>query len=238
LAIKNSTGDLFLYAGDGKGGFKYPYPKVGYGWTGFDLYAAGDINGDGKADTLSIDGSGNLFFYAGKGDGTFARKIQVGNGWLGYRLAAGADLNGDGFADRSAWTLRVSCSSMPPRAAEHSLGRQILTLTGSTPWKPACPSTSLLSCNSCQEIRWIQSVVSDHRLVLAMSCCLPLSCLYLQPSDADWEPIGGSKARITQQSFAPNLVKPLDSSGNLGFSPPRLPAAAARRSRQGKVTDK
>jgi len=90
---------LFLYAGDGKGGFKYPYPKVGYGWTGFDLYAAGDINGDGMADILSIDGSGNLFFYAGKGDGTFAKKIQVGNGWLGYKLAAGADLNGDGFAD-------------------------------------------------------------------------------------------------------------------------------------------
>jgi hypothetical protein len=99
LAIKNSTGDLFLYAGDGKGGFKYPYPKVGYGWIGFDLYAAGDINGDGKADILSIDLKGDLYFYAGKGDGTFAKKIQVGNGWIGYQLAAGADLNGDGLAD-------------------------------------------------------------------------------------------------------------------------------------------
>ncbi|MCL1897418.1 MAG: Ig-like domain-containing protein, partial [Micrococcales bacterium] len=99
LAINNSTGDLFLYAGNGKGGFKYPYPKVGYGWKGFELYAAGDVNNDGKADILSIDGAGNLFFYAGRGDGTFAKKIQVGNGWKGYTLAAGADLNGDGYAD-------------------------------------------------------------------------------------------------------------------------------------------
>ena len=48
---------------------------------------------------MSIDKAGNLFFYAGKGDGTFAKKIQVGNGWLGFQLAAGADLNGDRFAD-------------------------------------------------------------------------------------------------------------------------------------------
>ena len=99
LVIKQASGELFLYAGNGKGGFKYPYPKVGYGWIGYDLYAASDINKDGLADILSIDSKGDLWFYAGKGDGTFAKKIQVGNGWAGYRLSAGADLNGDGMAD-------------------------------------------------------------------------------------------------------------------------------------------
>ena len=99
LVIKQATGELFLYAGNGKGGFKYPYPKVGYGWTGYQLFAAGDLNRDGKSDVLSIDAKGNLFMYAGLGTGGFAKKIQVGNGWLGYQLAAGADLNGDGLAD-------------------------------------------------------------------------------------------------------------------------------------------
>ncbi|MCL1897807.1 MAG: VCBS repeat-containing protein [Micrococcales bacterium] len=93
------TGELFLYAGDGRGGFKYPYPKVGYGWQGYDLYAAGDVTRDGKADILSIDSKGDLYLYAGRGDGTFAKKVQTGNGWKGYDLAAGADLDGDRIAD-------------------------------------------------------------------------------------------------------------------------------------------
>jgi hypothetical protein len=99
LAIKEATGDLYLYAGKGDGGFQYPYPKVGYGWKGFDLYAASDVDKDGKADILSIDAQGDLYFYAGKGDGTFAKKIKVGYGWKGYDLSAGADLNGSGMAD-------------------------------------------------------------------------------------------------------------------------------------------
>ncbi|MCL1898486.1 MAG: VCBS repeat-containing protein [Micrococcales bacterium] len=99
LAIKESTGGLYLYAGNGMGGFKYPYPKVGNGWIGYQLYAASDVNKDGNADILSINSRGDMYFYAGKGNGTFAKKIQVGNGWKGYDLAAGADINGDGMAD-------------------------------------------------------------------------------------------------------------------------------------------
>ncbi|MCL1897387.1 MAG: VCBS repeat-containing protein, partial [Micrococcales bacterium] len=99
LAIKISTGDLYLYAGDGQGGFQYPYPKVGNGWKGFDLYAAGDVNKDGKADILSVDSGGDLYLYSGNGNGTFAKRVKVGNGWAGYTLAAGADLDGDGIAD-------------------------------------------------------------------------------------------------------------------------------------------
>jgi hypothetical protein len=99
LAIKESTGDLYLYAGNGKGGFKSPYPKVGNGWTGYDLYSGGDLTGDKKVDILSIDSVGDLRMYAGNGNGTFKTRVQVGNGWIGYYLAAGADLSGDGIAD-------------------------------------------------------------------------------------------------------------------------------------------
>ncbi|MCL1897259.1 MAG: VCBS repeat-containing protein, partial [Micrococcales bacterium] len=99
LAIKESTGDLFLYAGDGQGGFKYPYPKVGYGWKGYQLFPAGDVTKDGISDIVGIDAKGDLYLYAGKGNGTFHKKVKVGYGWKGYTLAAGADLNGDGIAD-------------------------------------------------------------------------------------------------------------------------------------------
>jgi hypothetical protein len=99
LAIKEATGDLFLYAGNGSGGFKSPYPKVGYGWKGFDLYSAGDLTRDGRIDIVSIDSRGNLYAYPGKGTGAFRAKYKVGNGWKGYVLASGGDIDGDGAAD-------------------------------------------------------------------------------------------------------------------------------------------
>jgi hypothetical protein len=99
LAVKEATGKLYLYAGNGRGGFKYPYPQVGHGWTNFQLHAAGDLNGDRKADILGINQAGLLYFYAGKGTGRFATAKQVGHGWNGFTLAGGADLDGDRLAD-------------------------------------------------------------------------------------------------------------------------------------------
>jgi hypothetical protein len=100
LAIKESTGALLLYKGNGTGGFYSPYPQVGNGWSGWDLYAAGDANGDGKNDILGIERStSKLYFYAGLGSGSFATKVQVGNGWGAFAMGAGADLNGDGRSD-------------------------------------------------------------------------------------------------------------------------------------------
>ena len=46
-----------------------------------------------------MDSRGNLWSYAGRGNGTFLARKQVGNGWGAYTLAASTDLNGDGTAD-------------------------------------------------------------------------------------------------------------------------------------------
>jgi len=99
LAINQKTGALLLYAGDGKGGFKPGYTQVGHGWKTMQLFPAGDLNGDGKADILGIKADGTLLFYAGRGTGYFKPGVQVGHGWKGMTLAAGADLNGDKKAD-------------------------------------------------------------------------------------------------------------------------------------------
>ncbi|MDR1392846.1 MAG: FG-GAP-like repeat-containing protein [Bifidobacteriaceae bacterium] len=99
LGVDLSTGLLYLYRWNVARGWFETKRQVGNGWTGWDLYAAGDLNGDGRTDVLGIDSTGNMFCYHGKGDGTFQTKRQCGNGWGSFQLAAGADLTGDGLAD-------------------------------------------------------------------------------------------------------------------------------------------
>jgi len=76
------------------------------GYTFVDLYGRtrllggvlGDITGDGKADILATDSSGNLWMYPNTGTGAFGARALVGSGWAGYRVAAVADLYGSGRA--------------------------------------------------------------------------------------------------------------------------------------------
>ena len=62
--------------------------------------APGDVTGDYLPDLLSVDSSGNLWIYPGKGNGTFAGAVKVGSGWGQYNsLRAHGDFTGDGKAD-------------------------------------------------------------------------------------------------------------------------------------------
>jgi hypothetical protein len=100
LAVRLSDGNLYLYEGNGHGGFKPgPYRQVGRGWQNFQVYAAGDANQDGQADILGVSQAGDLYYYPGKGDGTFKASVKAGRGWSGMLLGAGGDLDADGLAD-------------------------------------------------------------------------------------------------------------------------------------------
>ncbi|MFJ7130354.1 FG-GAP-like repeat-containing protein [Streptomyces sp. NPDC098101] len=75
--------------------------RAGWGWGIYrQAEAVGDIAGSGVGDLVAVDGSGVLWHYLGKGDGTFAARQKVGGGWQVYdRITGGSDLDGDGRAD-------------------------------------------------------------------------------------------------------------------------------------------
>ncbi|MFB8246421.1 trypsin-like serine protease [Streptomyces sp. NPDC055952] len=64
------------------------------------IVTPGDVTGDYLPDLLSVDSAGVLWIYPGKGNGTFATRVQVGSGWNQYNSVRGkGDFNGDGKTD-------------------------------------------------------------------------------------------------------------------------------------------
>jgi hypothetical protein len=96
------TGDLFLYRGNGLGGFAGSGTKVGAGWGVFvKVLSPGDFTGDGKADILAAKANGDLFLYRGNGLGGFAGSgTKVGAGWGVFATVFSArDFTGDSRSD-------------------------------------------------------------------------------------------------------------------------------------------
>ncbi|WP_405916078.1 trypsin-like serine protease [Streptomyces sp. NBC_00728] len=75
--------------------------KIFTNWkTRARIIAPGDLTGDGLPDVLSVDSSGAMWEYPGKGDGTFSARVEVGTGWSQYNsVRAHGDFTGDGKAD-------------------------------------------------------------------------------------------------------------------------------------------
>ncbi|MFF4228619.1 FG-GAP-like repeat-containing protein [Streptomyces sp. NPDC001820] len=87
LLAHDANGGLWRYEGAGNGTFKAG-ARVFSGWgRGYNaLVGAGDITGDGRADLVARDGSGNLYRHNGTGTGTFAGGVRIGAGWQSYKL--------------------------------------------------------------------------------------------------------------------------------------------------------
>lgn len=83
LARETATGHLWLYRGNGAGGW-LPRTRVGHGWNVMTaVVSPGDFNGDRRPDLLARDGSGVLWLYPGAGTGLLLPRVQVGPGWNG-----------------------------------------------------------------------------------------------------------------------------------------------------------
>ena len=104
LLARDADGLLFMYRGNGRGGFVTGQrEQIGSGWGGFTaLLAPGDWSGDGKPDLLARTSEGALLMYRGNGRGGFVtgQAETIGSGWQGFTaLIAGGDFDGDGRQD-------------------------------------------------------------------------------------------------------------------------------------------
>ncbi|MFC9852439.1 FG-GAP-like repeat-containing protein [Streptomyces prasinus] len=86
LLAQDKSNNLYRYTGTGKGTFKARV-KIATGWgSSYDaVVGVGDISGDGKADLVARDTSGNLYRQKGTGEGTFGGRTKIATGWKGYK---------------------------------------------------------------------------------------------------------------------------------------------------------
>ena len=102
MARRASNGALYLYRGNGQGGFASPASRViGTGWAGFTaMFSPGDFDGDGAVDLLARTRGGTLYLYRGDGTGSWKGRRTIGSGWQVFSaLTSVGDFDGDGAAD-------------------------------------------------------------------------------------------------------------------------------------------
>ncbi|WP_265590176.1 FG-GAP-like repeat-containing protein [Streptomyces fagopyri] len=86
LLAQDKSNILYRYEGTGRGTFKARV-KVFSNWGASynAVVGVGDITGDGRADLVSRDTSGNLYRNNGDGKGSFGGRTKIATGWQGYK---------------------------------------------------------------------------------------------------------------------------------------------------------
>jgi hypothetical protein len=87
LARHASSRDLYVYRGNGGGGFAGD-PAIFNNWGGFDIiFSPGDFTGDGRADVLARSSSSrDLYVYQGNGAGGFTGSPTTFNNWGAFDI--------------------------------------------------------------------------------------------------------------------------------------------------------
>ncbi|MEV7340649.1 FG-GAP-like repeat-containing protein [Streptomyces sp. NPDC093544] len=86
LIAQDKSNNLYRYYGKGNGTFAARV-KVFSAWGGSynAIVGVGDITGDGKADIISRDTSGNVWRNNGNGKGSFGPRAKIASGWQAYK---------------------------------------------------------------------------------------------------------------------------------------------------------
>jgi hypothetical protein len=133
LARNASTGDLWLYRGNGRGGWVLPALRVGTGWQIMNaIVGPGDFNGDGRMDVVARrTSSGALYLYPGNGTGGWLPRVTIGSDWNRFSaVVAPGDFNGDGRADLLARERATGYLWLYPGTGTGSLATRVLVGTG------------------------------------------------------------------------------------------------------------
>jgi hypothetical protein len=86
LLAQDKSNTVYRYYGTGRGTFG-ARAKLFTAWGASynTVIGTGDITGDGKADLVSRDTSGNLYRNSGDGKGSFGARVKIATGWGGYK---------------------------------------------------------------------------------------------------------------------------------------------------------
>jgi hypothetical protein len=105
----DASGGLWYYRNSGVAGapFAGRSSAASAALPSYVAMAAGDVNGDGRADVVASGPDGTLWFYLGNGTSApfSGGPVQIGfSGWAAFDWLGLADVNGDGRADLLAIT--------------------------------------------------------------------------------------------------------------------------------------
>ena len=126
---RNTAGELWWWGYDSAAG-AYLDHKIGPGWGSLrNITITGDVSADGLPDVTANDSSGKLWMWKGRGNGTFASKVQIGVGWSTYQVYGHGDYSGDGKPDLIArdskavlWMYKGTGSASSPFSGRVKVG--------------------------------------------------------------------------------------------------------------------
>jgi SpoIID/LytB domain protein len=82
VLARDAGGTVYLYRGDGVGGWILPRTTVAVGWQQYTaLSSMGDVNSDGRSDVIGRTANGDLWLIPGDGSGGVKDRSKIGAGW-------------------------------------------------------------------------------------------------------------------------------------------------------------
>jgi hypothetical protein len=86
LIAQDKSNNLYRYYGKGNGTFSARVKLfTAWGSSYNTIVGVGDITGDGKADIISRDTSGNVWRNSGNGKGSFGARVKIASGWQVFK---------------------------------------------------------------------------------------------------------------------------------------------------------